>query len=94
MTAALPTTFQDRRDQRRPASVANVILTKPLKGCHGLEELGDEARQAVRDEQGQGSAGAQSSGSLTILAFAGCSGQADNLISSKLYFHRCKAGKA
>ena len=91
MTAALPTMFQDRP---RSTNAANVILTKPLKGCHGLEELGYEARQAVRDEQGQGGAGAQSSGSLTILAFAGSSGQADNLISSELYFHRCKAGKA
>jgi hypothetical protein len=56
--------FQDRPRSTK-ARLANVILTTPLKGCHGLEELGYEARQAERDEQGQGSAGAQSSGSLT-----------------------------
>ena len=38
---------------------ANIILTKPLKGLHGIEELGDEARQAERDEEGQGGVGTQ-----------------------------------
>src|SRR5215831_15630452 len=29
------------------------------QGLHGIEELGDEARQAERDEEGQGGAGTQ-----------------------------------
>ncbi len=41
---------------------ANVMLTKPVKGCSQLKELGDAYRQARRHEQSQGGAGAPARG--------------------------------
>ena len=38
---------------------AHVIICKPIKGCTTLEELGDEARQAVRDQESHSGAGPQ-----------------------------------
>jgi hypothetical protein len=38
---------------------ANIISDQATQGLHGVEELGDEARQAERDEESQSGAGPQ-----------------------------------
>ena len=38
---------------------AHIMLTKPLKGCPGTQELGNTDRPPRRHQQGQGGAGAQ-----------------------------------